>query len=110
MPAGAGEMPAAIVRDWAGYPSKAACVLECLERDCEGCLGGWDSTIPIPRDGDWFKLGRLYNVGRKLLVWMVENGLLERRYDHPGHGVESVLNDWYRAADPDPDLGDLWIE
>lgn len=99
-------------RNWSGYRTKSEYLLKCIADDCNE-LGVWDDEKhwPIPRDGDWFQLGRAYNVGGKLLLWMVENNLLERRGVKSGNGIESMLADWYRAAaDPDADLGDWWIE
>lgn len=92
---------------WRGYLTKAAFVLACLERGGAGCeVPGGGS---IPRDGNWYRLGRMYNVGYKLLVWMVENGLLERR-DYGGNGHAAVMDAWYRRpGDPDPDLDDFWV-
>jgi hypothetical protein len=103
-----------ILQDWSGYRTKSDYVLKCLADEGRGLAqqtwGNGYEPKPIPRDGEWFQLGRAYNVGGKLLFWMVENGFLERRKS--GKSVEVLLGDWYRVTEPADaaDLGDWWIE
>lgn len=103
-----------ILQEWSGYHTKAAYVLKCMANDCLG-LHVWrynEKATPVPRNGEWCRLGSAYNVGGKLLAWMVVNNLIERRGVTSGTSIEAFLGDWYRAAiDPaDVDLGDWWIE
>ena len=95
-----------IDRNGAGYRTKAEYVVKCLAENGAGLRqrSGY-------RDGEWFLLGRAYNVGGSLLLWMVENGFLERRHNR-GNSVQAFLCDWYRVpvAPADVDLGDWWIE
>ena len=98
-------------RSWIGYRAKADHVLKRLER---GELGGRYNNDPlVPQDGEWIQLGRMYNVGAKLLVYMVENNMLVRRGQNTT--VSGFLDDWYRVADryfppePDAELRDVVI-
>jgi hypothetical protein len=63
----------------------------------------YQTTKPIPRDGEWFALGAADNVGSKLLRYGVEVGQLERRDVNC-----AIMRDFYRVA-REEDFGDLWV-
>jgi hypothetical protein len=90
--------------EWRGYEGKADRLLRYgLERDFYfGSNRHGPDTGPLEREGDWFRIGRVYNVGPKFLRWMVDNGVLEQR------NRGTLLDDWYRVKMPD-DFGDLWV-
>jgi hypothetical protein len=86
---------------WSGYPLKAKRLLAELERG-ELRSGYYDNGVwtelPLPQDGEWVQLGRAYNIGAKLLVYMVENHMLERRGNKGT--VPALVEDWYRVVGP----------
>jgi hypothetical protein len=98
---------------WPGYVGKAERLLKNIEHPEE--LAGWAELyrIVIPRENEWWQLGKIPNVGAKMLRWMVEHRMLERRFYSQGQSVESILQDWYRmpqhTKDFDEDFGELWI-
>lgn len=68
----------------------------------------WKGDIAERRDGEWFRVGSMYQIGRKTIQSLVDRGLIEPRF-----GVMKF--DWhaeYRMVPDrdDVDLGDLWIE
>jgi hypothetical protein len=93
---------------WPGYEGKAHRLLQLIEHPEDSMV--WGITLP-PREGDWWELGRIENVGGKMLRWMVERGMLERRFIRRGGGVQSFVHDDYRVPHVpcDEDFGDLWV-
>jgi hypothetical protein len=59
---------------------------------------GWGTAQgePIPLDGEWAKVGLEKNTGAKMLIWMCNQRMIERRHSILGGNVASWKNDWYR--------------
>ena len=102
--------PIAYDRAWSGYAGKAARFLKPIAGGDDFIYLGEGNSGPIPRQGEWLRLGAAYNVGAKFLHYMVDAGLIVRRGDYRGDSVQAWLADWYRLNDDfGDDFGDLWV-
>lgn len=96
--------------DYKGYHGKARRLLDWMKRGETSWAPRYYPNLIVRRDGPWVRAGDVPNVGAKMLAWMMEQGMIERRGDTQGVSVVAIKYDWYRIPVPDDDLGDLWIE